>query len=107
MGMRLLIDTSKTMFTVSKVAAPKTDEHDRQRMDKRTKLPLYAAELVAQFEEGADVISVTLATANPPKLTRGASVSVPGLEAVPWVRGTSAQISYRAENIVPANGKAA
>src|SRR5262245_43563685 len=100
----LYVDASKFSFTVASSASEKLDEHKRQRMDKKNGLPLYVVQLFALFEGGGAVLDVTLATTQPPKLAPGQAVSTQGLQAVPWVRGSNAQVSYRAENIVAASG---
>lgn len=100
----LYLDTSRITTTVAAPATEKLDDSRRQRLDKKTGQPLWLVQLVALFDGGAAVLDVTLATPTPPKLTAGQAVAVQGLQAVPWVRGNAAQVSYRAEALVPANG---
>jgi hypothetical protein len=103
--MRLLMDTSKVRFTVSRATEPKRDDKGNQRMDRKSGAPLYSVELIARHDEGADILSVTVA-GTPPKVAEDQSVSVVGLTAVPWVRGngSNVQIAFRADSIVSVSG---
>ena len=104
--MRLLIDTSKMRFTVSRATQPKRDEKGNQRTDRATGAPLYQVELIARHPDGADILNVTVA-GEPPKVSEDQLVNVLGLTAVPWVRGNGSkvEVAFRAEAIVAAGTK--
>ena len=59
--MRLVVDTSRVQFTVSKSTEAKKDQDGKQRADRRTGELLYTVQLVAFDETGAEVITVTMA----------------------------------------------
>ncbi|QGK68975.1 hypothetical protein GIY23_04975 [Allosaccharopolyspora coralli] len=99
--MRLLIDVSQVSFTVSREAEPKNDQNGVQRMDRNTKEPLFAVQLVAVDEGGAEVINVTVAGAVPPKVAKGQPVSPAELQAIPWAQNGRNGTAYRAKSITP------
>lgn len=99
--MRLLIDVSQVSFTVSREAEPKNDQNGVQRMDRNTKEPLFAVQLVAVDEGGAEVINVTVAGAVPPKVAKGQPVSPSELQAIPWAQNGRNGTAFRAKSITP------
>ena len=103
--MDLVIDTSGITFQVGRGFEARLDKDGVHRRDKagRTNLPLYAVQLIAFDEGGAETILVTVATDNPPKVTQGMSVRPERLQAMPWVQnGTNAvKVAYRADAVVP------
>jgi hypothetical protein len=102
--MRLEIRTEGVEFVVSRAPEPKNDEGGRQKADRRTGELLYATELVAMDEAGAEVIKVT--TAGAPKVAKRQAVAVTGLVAVPWVIDGRGGVTFRAESITPAGAPA-
>jgi hypothetical protein len=98
--MRLEIRTEGVEFVVSRAPEPKNDEGGRQKADRRTGELLYATELVAMDDAGAEVIKVT--TAGLPKVGKRQLVRVAGLVAVPWVIDGRSGLTFRAESIAPA-----
>ena len=99
--MRLLVDTSRVRFTVSKPPEEKRDMDGKQRSDRRTGELLYTVQLVAFDDTGAEVITVTVA-GNPPKVTVGQDVLAVELEAIPWVQEKRSGTAYRAKDVRPA-----
>ena len=103
--MDLVIDTSGITFQVGRGFEARLDKDGVHRRDKagRTNLPLYAVQLIAFDEGGAETILVTVATDNPPKVSQGQSVRLERLQAMPWVQnGTNAvKVAYRADAVVP------
>ena len=104
---RLLLDTSNVRLIVGRGFMPKLDPDKKQKTERGTGRPLYTAQLIADTEEeteDASMFLVTVAGENPPKLTRGAPVTVTDLEAIPWVnKSGSVQVAYRATSITPAS----
>lgn len=106
--MRLLVDTSHVSFTVGREATPKTDQNGVQRTDRNTKEPLFAVQLVAVDEGGAEVINVTVPGSNPPQVAKGQPVSPMQLQAIPWAQNGRNGVAFRATSINPtatASGK--
>lgn len=100
--MRLMVDTSKLTFMVSKAAEPKTEYgQGKQKLDRQTQQPQWVVELFALDESGGEVIRVTV-TGNEPKVSQGQPVRVEELEAVPWSNNGRAGVAYRAASITPA-----
>lgn len=96
--MRLLVDTSKVTFTVSKAVEEKKDQDGRQRTDRRTQEPLWTVQLFALDETGGEVIMVTVA-GNAPKVNVGQNVAPVELEAIPWVQGNRNGTAFRAKSV--------
>ena len=102
--MKLMIDTRPMTFQASGEFEPRLDKDRVQRRDKSggTNLPLWAVQLVAWFDAGAETILVTVAVADPPKVTQGGYVSVERLQAMPWVQNGNSRVAFRAKSILPA-----
>ena len=98
--MRLLVDTSKTSFTVTKVATEKTDQNGVQKIDRMTKQPLWVVQVMALDETGGEMLTVTVAGL-PPKLTVGQQVNPVELEAIPWATNGKNGTAFRASSIAP------
>lgn len=98
--MRLLVDTAKMKFTVSKAPEEKKDQDGRQRADRRTGELLYTVQMFALDEAGSggDVITVTVA-GQLPKVSVGQSVNPVELEAIPWAQNGRNGVAYRAKSI--------
>jgi hypothetical protein len=108
--MRLLIDTSKVTFTVSREAQAKMEQGNNpaQRRDRNTGFPLWTVQLVAMEADGAEVINVTVAGQEPPKVTAGQLVSPVELQAIPWAQNGKNGTAFRAMELKPvATGKSA
>ena len=99
--MRLMQDTSRVRFTVSKQPEEKRDLDGKQRSDRRTGELLFTVQLVAFDETGAEVITVTVAGA-PPKVVVGQDVLPVELEAIPWNQEKRSGVAFRAREIRPA-----
>jgi hypothetical protein len=103
--MRLLVDTSKTSFTVTKAATEKNDQNGVQKIDRMTKQPLWVVQVMALDETGGEMLTVTVAGV-PPKLTVGQQVLPFELEAIPWATNGKNGTAFRATSITPAQGAA-
>ncbi|GEL18613.1 hypothetical protein [Pseudonocardia asaccharolytica] len=104
--MDLILDTSDVKFQVSGEFEPRLDKDGVQRRDKSggTNLPLYAVKLVAWFDADAETILVTVAIADPPKVSQGQYVTVERLQAMPWVQNGNSRVAFRAKSVVPMSG---
>ncbi len=104
--MDLILDTSNVKFQVSGDFEPRLDKDGVHRRDKSggTNLPLYAVKLVAWFDADAETILVTVAIADPPKVSQGQFASVERLQAMPWVQNGNSRVAFRARSVVPHNG---
>ena len=68
--MRLVLDTSKVTFTVTKAAEPKTEfGSGQQKMNRASKLPEWTVEVLAMDSERGEVIRVTV-TGDQPKVSQ-------------------------------------
>jgi len=96
----LLIDISRKSFTVGRPFEPKIDDNGVQRLDRKTRAPLWAAQLVVMDDRGADTIVVTIA-GDPPHLQQGQPVTPSQLVAIPWSRNGREGVAYRAAEVRP------
>jgi hypothetical protein len=100
--MRLVLDTSKVAFTVTKAAEPKTEfGSGQQKMNRANKLPEWVVEVLAMDAERGEVIRVTV-TGDQPKVTQNQPVRFEDLEAIPWANNGRNGVAYRAAAIHPA-----
>lgn len=97
--MRLLVDTSKSSFTVTREAVEKQDQNGRQKADRKTQEPLWTVQVMALDETGGEVLNVTLAGHQAPKVTVGAQVVLNELEAIPWATNGKNGTAFRATSI--------
>jgi hypothetical protein len=88
-------------WTLSRVFEPKVDkETGAVRLDRDSSLALHVGQLVAYGPNGAEILSVTGAAEQPPKLSPGQDVTVTGLVAIPWAtREGVVRVSYRAQAV--------
>jgi hypothetical protein len=99
--MRLVLDTSKVTFTVTKGAEPKTEfGGNQQKVDRATQRPVWVVEVLALDSERGEVIRVTV-TGDQPKVSQGQPVVFSELEAIPWVNNGRDGVAYRAVSIQP------
>ena len=103
--MRLEVRTDRAQFLVSQAPQARSDGDGRQKADRATGELLYATELVAMDDSGAEVIKVT--TAGAPKVAAGQFVTVVGLVATPWSMDGRSGVAFRAQSITPAKQQAA
>ena len=106
---KLILDTHGMEFQAAGEFEPRLDRDGVQRRDKSggTNLPLFAVKLVAWSDADAETILVTVPVDGvPPKLSRGQSVNVERLQAMPWVQNGNARVAFRARSVVPTNGAA-
>lgn len=99
--MRLLIDTSNVSFTVGREVLPKTDQNGVQRVERNTNIPMWSVQLVAMDDGGAEVIVVTVAAPQPPKVNIGQPVVPVELQAIPWAQNGRNGVAYRAIEMKP------
>lgn len=98
--MKLLIDTSQMSFAVGRPFERRLDLNGVQRLDHRTREPLWAAQLVVMSDEGADTIVVTIA-GEPPTLQQGQPVTPVHLVATPWSYNGREGVAFRAVEVRP------
>ena len=97
--MRLVLDTSKVAFTVTRDAEPKTEfGGTQQKVDRQTKRPVWVVEVLALDSERGEVIRVTV-TGDQPKVNQGQPVVFSELEAIPWANNGRNGVAYRAVSI--------
>jgi hypothetical protein len=97
--MRLLVETARTTFTVTKDVEEKQDQNGRQKVDRVTQEPLWVVQVMALDETGGEMLKVTLAGQQAPKVTVGAQVNLVELEAIPWATNGKNGVAYRAKAI--------
>ena len=97
--MRLLIDTSKVTFTVGREAQEKTDQNGQQRRERNTNVPMWAVQLVAMDDGGAEVITVTITANQAPSVKVGQLVNPVELQAIPWAQNGKNGTAFRASDI--------
>ena len=102
--MRLVVDTSRVQFTVSKSTEAKKDQDGKQRADRRTGELLYTVQLVAFDETGAEVITVTMA-GQPPQVTVGQAGTPVALGAIPWAQNGRNGTAFRAKALDPVKAR--
>ena len=105
--MRLVLDTSKVAFTVTKAPEPRKDYgKDQQKIDRDTGCPQWVVEVLAMDAERGEVIRVTVA-GDEPKVRQGQPVALADLEAIAWTNNGKSGVAYRAATIQTAQAKAA
>ena len=106
--MRLMLDTSKVAFSVTKAPEPRKDfGKDVQKVDRDTGRPQWVVEVLAMDSERGEVIRVTV-TGEQPKVSQGQPVSFSDLEAIAWNNNGKSGVAYRAASVQPsAQSKAA
>ncbi len=99
--MRLMLDTSKVAFSVTKAPEPRKDfGKDVQKVDRDTGRPQWVVEVLAMDAERGEVIRVTV-TGDQPKVSQGQPVSFSDLEAIAWNNNGKSGVAYRAANVQP------
>jgi hypothetical protein len=105
--MKLLIDTSRVQFTVTRAVGPKTDMEGKQRRERGTDALLWVVQVMALDENGGEMLMVTVA-GEEPKLTVGQVVRPVELEAIPWNQNGRNGVAFRAKALAAqAAGKSA
>src|SRR5215470_813383 len=100
--MRLMLDTSKVTFMVTRAPEPRKDfGRDQQKVDRDTGRPQWVVEVLAQDTDRGEVIRVTV-TGDQPKVNQGQPVRFDDLEAIAWNNNGKAGVAYRAAAIHPA-----
>ncbi len=97
-AVKLLIDTSKTTFMVTRTVAEKTDLEGKQRFDRVTREPLWTVQVMALDESGAEVLMLTV-PGLPPKVAVGQAVFPVALEAIPWAQNGKNGVAYRVRSL--------
>lgn len=94
--MKLLVETSRVGFTVTRAAEPKNDQNGRQKADRHTGEALWVVQVMALDGSGGEMLNVTVA-GTPPKVTVGQQVTPVELEAIPWATNGKNGVAYRAK----------
>jgi hypothetical protein len=97
---KLLLDISHMSFNVGRPFERRLDDNGVQRLDRKTRAPLWSAQLVVMSADGADTINVTIA-GEPPHLQQGQPVTPVELVAIPWARNGRDGVAYRAVEVRP------
>jgi hypothetical protein len=94
-------ESAYARYQVGQAFVPKVDkETGAVRLDRDSSLALHVGQLVAYGPNGAEILSVTVAAEQPPKLSPGQDVTVTGLVAIPWAtREGTVRVSYRAQSV--------
>ena len=106
---RLMLDTSKVTFTVTKAPEPRRDfGKTEQKIDKGSGRPIWTLDVLALGPDDGQVIKVSVA-GEQPRVTQGQQVRIEDLEAIPWVQfdKKTSGTAYRASVVVSAAAKAA
>jgi lambda repressor-like predicted transcriptional regulator len=98
--MKLPIDTSGMTFLAAGPPEPVLDFDSKSAKVDENGETLFAAQLVALVNGGAEVISVKVA-GEPKGIAQGSAVRVTGLVASPWQMGERSGVSFRATRIEP------
>lgn len=96
--MRLPIDTTAMTFLCANVPEPVVEFESKRPRTDETGAPLYAMQVVALADGGAEVISVKTA-GEPTGIVQGRHVRVTGLVATPWAMGERSGISFKGARI--------
>jgi len=99
--MKLLVDTSRTQFTVTRDGQEKQDEKGKQKADRTTGELLWTVQVLAldpRDEKGGEILNVTVA-GQPPKVSVGQAVTLSELEAIPWATNGRSGVAFRAQSI--------
>jgi len=97
--MKLLLNTDKYTFTVTKSPEPRKDYgKDQQKIDRDTGRPQWVVEVLAMDAERGEVIRVTVA-GDEPKVRQGQPVTFDDLEAIAWTNNGKSGVAYRAATI--------
>lgn len=101
--MRLYVDTSKVMFSVSLNPEPKNDQNGQQKHRKDDGAPMWVTQVTALDEQtGAEVLNITTA-GQKPSVSVGQPVVPVALEAIPWATNGRHGVAYRATELQPAD----
>lgn len=82
--MKLVLDTTGMTFQVTAAPEPKKDNRGAQRAERDSGRLLWITQVLAEDEQGGEVISITTAGEKPDVTKRQLIVPV-ALEAKPWV----------------------
>lgn len=84
--LRYVLDTSGLEFEVAKTAVPKVDNEGVQKKDHETGWPVWTVEVNAWLgeDEGAESLSIGIASAQKPELQWRQPVELVELELIPW-----------------------
>ena len=96
--MKLMLDISRTTFTVTRGVEEKVDEDGRQKKQRKTNEPLWTVQVMALDPSGGEVLNVTVAGA-PPKVSVGQAVFPAELEAIPWNQGQRHGVAFRCASL--------
>ncbi len=105
--MKLLLDISRTTFTVTREVEPKVDrDTGAQRTDRNTKALLWVVQVMALDATGGEMLTITVA-GDAPKVNVGQAVLPVELEAIPWAQNGRNGVAFRASSVNTPSGKAA
>jgi hypothetical protein len=99
--MKLPIDTNVVTFLAAGPPEATLDFDTKTAKVNESGQPVFAVQVVALSEGGAEVISVKVA-GEPTAVGQGTPLKLVGLLAQPWATGERSGVAYRASRIEPA-----
>jgi hypothetical protein len=97
--MRLLVDVSRVKFTVTKAPTEKTDQQGKQKTDRHSGELLWSTQVMALDETGGEMLTITTAGAQGPKVNVGQDVAPAELEAIPWATNGRNGTAFKATSL--------
>lgn len=103
--MKFRVDTTGMRFFCVKTAEPAIDFQTKRPKATRDGEPIFEVQVVALGDDGeSGLLTLRLIGEQPRKLAEGTPLRVAGLVAVPWEIDGRSGITYRAEQVQPADG---
>jgi len=104
--MKLLMDISRVTFTVTKAPCEKNDQNGKQKTDRITGAPLWTTQAMALDDTGGEMLTITTAGVQAPKVSVGQVVVPVELEAIPWATNGRNGTAFRATSLNAAGSAA-
>ena len=98
--MKLPVDTASITFIAASAPEAVVDFETKAAKVDESGQVLYALQVVALTDGGAEVISVKVA-GEPKGVSQGSALKLAGLIAQPWAMGDRSGIAFRASRIEP------
>jgi hypothetical protein len=100
--MKLFVDVTRLKFSVSKLPVEKTDQNGKQKTDRNTHELLWSTKVMAHDGEDGEIITITTAGPQAPKVTVFQEVVPVELEAIPWATNGKSGTAFKAVSITVA-----
>lgn len=95
---KLYVETKGMVFQASKAPEPKLDQNGQQKSEKGTGRPMWTTQVFVLTEDGGEVIAVTT-VGEKPDVKVGQSLTIVGLEAIPWATNGRNGVAFRATDL--------